>query len=61
MWQAREIFKIVGVNPIILDQKLEYQLRFIFFKIKKRIEETNGQIEPLEPENGLSNQANLTL
>ncbi len=55
----KEIFKTIGLNPILLDRKLQYQLRFIFMKIKKGIEETKRQMRPLEPAIVPSQQSNL--
>ncbi|MBI3887831.1 recombinase family protein, partial [Candidatus Microgenomates bacterium] len=45
----KTIFKTIGLNPILLDQKLQYQLRFIFMKIKRGIQETKQQIKSLVP------------
>lgn len=53
------IFKAIGLNPILLDQKLNYQPRFIFLKLKEGAETTNNKNVPLEPENSSSNQDNL--
>lgn len=53
------IFKAIGVNPILLDQKLAYQPRFIFLKIKEGIEKTNTEINRREPEKSPSDQSNL--
>lgn len=53
------IFKAIGLNPILLDQKLEYQPRFIFLKLKKGAKESNDKSGPLEPENSSSNRDNL--
>lgn len=53
------IFKAIGLNPILLDQKLEYQPRFIFMKIKEGTETTNSGNDPLEPKNSLSNREDL--
>lgn len=50
------IFKAIGLNPILLDQKLEYQSRFVFMKIKEGTQTTNGGNDSLEPENSLSNR-----
>jgi len=52
------IFKTVGSNPILLDQKLHFQLRYLFIKYKEGIKCTKEEIERLEPKNGLSNQSN---
>ena len=53
------IFKTVGSNPILLDQKLDFQLRYLFFKYKEGIEKTKDEIKRLEPKDKLSEQANL--
>ena len=53
------IFKTVGSNPILLDQKLEFQLRYLFFKYKEGINKTKEEIRQFVPENGLQNQSNL--
>jgi site-specific DNA recombinase len=53
------VFRTVGLNPILLDQKLQFQLRYFFFRYKKGLEQTKEEINRLEPNNGLSNQANL--
>ena len=55
----KTIFKTIGLNPILLDHKLQYQLRFIFMKIKKGIQETKQQIRSLEPINSPTQQAYL--
>ena len=53
------IFKAIGVNPILLDQELQYQPRFIFLKIKEGIKKTNDKNSRLEPQKTPSDQANL--
>ena len=53
------IFKAIGLNPILLDQKLEYQPRLIFLKYKQGAKESNDKNGPLEPENSSSNRDNL--
>jgi len=53
------IFKAIGLNPILLDQKLEYQPRFVFMKIKEGVKKTNDENEPLEPKNSPSDRADL--
>jgi hypothetical protein len=55
----RVIFKAIGVNPILLDQKLNYQPRFIFMKIQEGAKKTNDEIDRLEPQNSPSNRADL--
>ena len=52
------IFKTVGSNPILLDQNLQFQLRYLFFQYKQGIKSTSGGNERLEPKNGSINQAN---
>ncbi len=53
------IFKTVGSNPILLNQKLQFQLRYPFLKYKDGVKRTNEEINRLEPKNGLSDQSNL--
>ena len=53
------IFKTVGSNPILLDQKLRIQLRWLCFKYKKGIKAMKEEKSRLVPKNGLSNQSNL--
>ena len=53
------IFKVVGSNPILLDQNLQFQLRWLCFKYKQGVEATNEENRPLVPANGLLNQSNL--
>ena len=53
------IFKAIGLNPILLDQKLEYQPRFVFMKIKEGVEKTNDKSGRLEPKNSPSDKSNL--
>lgn len=53
------IFKGVGSNPILLDQKLQFQLQYLFLKYKKGIKETKAEISRLEPKNSSSDQAKL--
>lgn len=53
------IFTTIGSNPILLDQKVEFQLRYVFFKYKEGIKRTNEEISRLVPTNCLSDQANL--
>ena len=53
------VFKAIGVNPILLNQKLEYQPRFIFLKIKEGVKKTNDRTGQLESRKSPSNQANL--
>ncbi len=43
------VFKAIGVNPILLNQKLQFQLRFIFLKIKEGVKRTKDEIARLEP------------
>ncbi len=53
------IFKTVGSNPILLDQKLQFQLRFLFLKYKEGIKKTNEEIKRLVPKNRAIQQTNL--
>ena len=53
------IFKTIGSNQILLDQKLQFQLRYLFFVYKKGIKATKEEIGRLDLTNGLSDQANL--
>lgn len=53
------IFKVVGLNPILLDQNLQFQLRWLCFKYKEGIKAMKEEKSPLVPKNGLSNQSNL--
>jgi len=53
------IFKTISLKSTLLDQKLQYQLRFVFLKIKEGIKKTNDEIDRLEPQKSPSNQANL--
>lgn len=46
------IFKTVGSNPILLDQKLQFQPRYLFLKYKEGIKKTKEEIDRLEPKNG---------
>ena len=34
------IFKTISLNPILLDHKLQYQLRFVFLRTKRGAHET---------------------
>ena len=53
------IFKAIGVNPIILDQNLNYSSRFVFLKIKEGVKKSNDRKNRLEPKNSLSDHDNL--
>ena len=53
------IFKAIGVKPILLDQKLDYQPRFIFLKIKEGVKMTNDQNDPRDPKNSPSDRADV--
>ncbi len=52
------IFKTVGSNPILLDQKLQFQLRYLFIKYKEGAKATKKEIKALVPANGSLNQSN---
>ncbi|HSW96234.1 MAG TPA: recombinase family protein, partial [Candidatus Saccharimonadales bacterium] len=53
------IFKTVGSKPILLDQKLQFQLRYLFFQYKQGVQKTKEEINRLESNNSLSDQSNL--
>ncbi len=53
------IFKAIGLNPILMYQKLDYQPRFVFMKIKEGVKKTNDQNNPLVPKNSPSDRENL--
>ncbi|HSW97035.1 MAG TPA: recombinase zinc beta ribbon domain-containing protein [Candidatus Saccharimonadales bacterium] len=53
------IFKTVGSKSILLDQKLQFQLRYLFFQYKQGVQKTNEEINRLESNNSLSDQSNL--
>jgi len=57
--KKRVIFKTIGSNPILVDQKLQFQLRYLFFQYKKGIKATTDKINSLVPKERSSNQANL--
>lgn len=53
------IFKAIGLNPILLYQKLDYQPRFVFMKIREGVKKSNDKNNPLEPKNSSSDRQNL--
>ncbi len=53
----RLIFSTVGSNPIIIDHKLDFQLRYLFFKYKQGADAMRAQKNPLESKNGLPYQS----
>ena len=53
------IFKVVGSNPILLDQKLQFQLQYQFFRFKEGIEGTLQKVESLVPEISPSEEAKV--
>ncbi len=53
------IFKVVGSNPILLDQNLQIQLHWLCFKYKEGIKAMKEEKSRLVPNNGLSDQSNL--
>ncbi len=55
------IFKGVGLNPILLDQNLQFQLRYLFYRYKEGVKSTKEEIRRLEPVNSPSEQANLRI
>src|SRR3989344_5686175 len=55
----RVIFKNIGSDPILLDQNLHFQLRFLFIHYKKGIKTTKEEISRLGPKISPKQQANL--
>lgn len=53
------IFKTAGLNPILPDQNLQFQLHFLFLPYKMGVKTTNDEISWLEPKDSTSEQANL--
>ena len=53
------IFKVVGSNPILIDQNLQIQLHWLCFKYKEGINAMKEEKSRLVPNNGLPNQSNL--
>jgi len=53
------ILKAIGVNPILLDQKLDYQPRFIFLKIKDGVKKAIDENGRRDLEKSPSNQTKL--
>jgi hypothetical protein len=53
------IFKAIGVNSIIKDQKLDYTSRFVFLKIKEGVKKMKDKIKRLEPKNSPVDRDNL--
>ncbi len=53
------IVKTVYSNLILLDQKLQFQPRYLFLKYKEAIKMTNAEKDRLEPKKGLNYQAKL--
>ena len=53
------IFNAIGSKPILLDQKLQFQIRYLFFQYKKGVEGKSDKKESLVPKNKSLNQANL--
>ncbi len=50
--EKKLIFKTVGSNPILLDQKLDFQPRYLFLKYKEGIKKTKEKMYSLVPNNG---------
>ena len=55
----RTIFKNIGSDPILLDQNLQFQLRWLFIRYKKGIRTTNEEKSRLGPKISPKQQANL--
>ena len=53
------IFKTVGSKPILLDQKLQFQLRYLFIKYKDGIKRTKKEIRRLVTKKSPLEQSNL--
>ena len=53
------VFKEVGSNPILLDQKIQFQLRYLYFKYREGAERMRKEIRPLDPKDNPSEQSNL--
>ncbi len=53
------IFRTVGSNPILLDQKLQFQLRYLFIRYKKGIKKTKLKMNPLVPEKSALKRAKV--
>lgn len=53
------IFKGVGSNPILLNQKLQFQLQYVFYKYKEGIKRTNEETGRLDPKSSPSEQAKV--
>lgn len=49
----------IGSNQILLNQILQFQLRYPFFTYKKGIGRTREEIKRFELKNGLSDQSDL--
>ena len=53
------IFKTIGSNPILLNQQLQFQLQYLFFKYKEGIKSTKKEISRLVLKKKAPEQANL--
>ncbi len=53
------IFKTIGSNQILIDQKLQFQLRKLFLYYKRGANGGGEKKDPLVPKDGLLNQSNL--
>ena len=53
------VFKEVGSNPILLDQKIQFQLRYLYFKYREGAKRMRKEIRPLDPKDSPSEQSNL--
>ncbi len=53
------IFKTVGSKPILLDQKLRFQLQYLFLRYKDGVKRTKKEIRRLVPKKSSLEQSNL--
>ena len=53
------IFKGVGSNPILLNQEVQFQLQYVFYKYKEGIKRTKEKTGPLDPNSSPSEQAKV--
>ncbi|MDP4011899.1 MAG: hypothetical protein Q8P72_06800 [Candidatus Roizmanbacteria bacterium] len=53
------IFNTIGSYPKLKDKKLQYKAKYLFFKYKEGVKETNEKMSPLVPVNVVSDQSNL--
>lgn len=53
------IFNTIGSYPKLIDKKLHYKAKYLFFKYKEGVKKTNEENGRLVPKNILSDQSNL--